>query len=146
MSSQSATEGFLPSVAGILCADISEASAIPQIAPAAWLKRVLKISFSPAISTIVCIMVMSFVPKYFDEKPGRAALLETTNLGTPNGSPFITSVPMRVPPAPPIHRTPSNFPNLKSSLHIFIPCCLIIKCYRRYGIIDDSYNDLYNMF
>ena len=78
-----------------------------------------KRSVTPEISITEWKSMMSPVPIYRVESPGRAAVEEIMSLGRPNGSDRMTSVAMRDPVDPPMAITPSNFPCPWSSLAIW---------------------------
>ncbi len=53
---------MLATMMGLVFVRLGDASAMPQMACAAWVKMVLEMEFSPVMSTMAGIMVMSDVP------------------------------------------------------------------------------------
>ena len=82
---------------------------MPQIAPAARESTCREIRFSPATSTMLGIITMSFTPTYCAVLP--LARVETMSFGKPSGSARIPEVAMAVPPPPPSEITPSMRPS-----------------------------------
>ena len=64
---------------------------------------------SPATSTMLGIITMSFTPTYCAVLP--LASVETISLGKPSGSARMPAVAMAVPPPPPSEMTPSMLPS-----------------------------------
>ena len=82
---------------------------MPQIAPAARARIVREMRLSPATSTMLGNITMSFTPTYCAVLP--LASVETMSLGKPSGSARMPAVAMAVPPPPPSEITPSMRPS-----------------------------------
>ena len=83
-------------------------SAMPEIAPAALARIGREIRLSPAMSTMLGIIVTSFMPIYTGAL-SLAASVETISLGKPTGKARMAAVLIAVPPPPPRERMPSIF-------------------------------------
>src|SRR4051812_30204483 len=86
----------------------TDASTMPQTAPAARVKTPRLIRFKPLMSTMVGIIAMSFTPTKPRTSP--LASVDTMTFGIPSGSARIAAVPIDVPAPPPIAIMASSSP------------------------------------